>query len=106
VGRPTNDTLQLVPQTAFTGRELEFDFPGLEIGCAEYDAGPTGCTVFSFPEGASLQTDVRGGSPGTFGGAYEWVNAICLAGGSLYGLEAVSGVAAELSRGGRTGPGG
>jgi L-aminopeptidase/D-esterase-like protein len=96
VERPTNDTLQLVPQTAFTGRELEFDFPGLEIGCAEYDEGPTGCTVFHFPEGASVQTDIRGGSPGTFGGGYEWVNAICLAGGSLYGLEAVSGVAAEL----------
>ena len=96
MGRPTNDTLQLVPQTEFTGRELEFDFPGLEIGCAEYDEGPTGCTVFHFPEGASVQTDIRGGSPGTFGGGYEWVNAICLAGGSLYGLEAVSGVAAEL----------
>ena len=96
MARPTNDTLQLVPQTEFTGRELEFDFPGLEIGCAEYDEGPTGCTVFHFPEGASVQTDIRGGSPGTFGGGYEWVTAICLAGGSLYGLEAVSGVAAEL----------
>jgi L-aminopeptidase/D-esterase-like protein len=52
--------------------------------------------VFHFPDGAALQTDVRGGSPGTFGGGYEWVSAICLAGGSLYGLEAVSGVAAEL----------
>jgi L-aminopeptidase/D-esterase-like protein len=96
VARPSNDTLDLSPRTDFDGPMLEFDFPGLEIGCAEYDAGPTGCTVFSFPEGASLQTDVRGGSPGTFGGAYEWVNAICLAGGSLYGLEAVSGVASEL----------
>ena len=75
---------------------LELELPGLEIGCAEYDEGPTGCTVFHFPDGASLQTDIRGGSPGTFGGTYEWVNAICLAGGSLYGLEAVSGVAAEL----------
>jgi len=96
VARRSNDTLNLVPQTELHGPVLEFDFPGLEIGCAEYDAGPTGCTVFHFPEGASLQTDVRGGSPGTFGGGYEWVNAICLAGGSLYGLEAVSGVAAEL----------
>jgi L-aminopeptidase/D-esterase-like protein len=96
VARRSNDTLNLVPQTELDGLVLEFDFPGLEIGCAEYDAGPTGCTVFHFPEGASLQTDVRGGSPGTIGGGYEWVNAICLAGGSLYGLEAVSGVAAEL----------
>src|SRR5206468_4148995 len=41
----------------------------------------------------------------TTGAGYEWVDAICLAGGSLYGLEATSGVAAELlARGGyRTG---
>jgi 6-aminohexanoate-oligomer endohydrolase len=96
VPRPSNDTLQLAPRTELEGPALELDFPGLEIGCAEYDEGPTGCTVFHFPEGASVQTDIRGGSPGTFGGGYEWVNAICLAGGSLYGLEAVSGVAAEL----------
>ena len=40
--------------------------------------------------------DVRGGSPGTLGSHYEWVHAICLAGGSLYGLEAATGVAAEI----------
>jgi 6-aminohexanoate-oligomer endohydrolase len=99
VARPSNDTLDLLPRTDLNGSVLELDFPGLEIGCAEYDAGPTGCTVFHFPEGASLQTDIRGGSPGTVGGGYERVNAICLAGGSLYGLEAVSGVAAELFAG-------
>jgi L-aminopeptidase/D-esterase-like protein len=105
MGRASNDTLELVPRTSFEGPALELDFPGLEIGCAEYDAGPTGCTVFHFPRGAALYTDVRGGSPGTFGGDYERVDAICLAGGSLYGLEAVSGVAAELfaRRGYRTG---
>jgi L-aminopeptidase/D-esterase-like protein len=105
VPRASNDTLELVPRTQLDGAALELDFPGLEIGCAEYDEGPTGCTVFHFPDGASLQTDIRGGSPGTFGGGYERVHAICLAGGSLYGLEAVSGVAAELfaRRGYRTG---
>jgi 6-aminohexanoate-oligomer endohydrolase len=39
---------------------------------------------------------VRGGSPGTTGDAYPYVDAICLAGGSIYGLEAVAGVNAEL----------
>jgi 6-aminohexanoate-oligomer endohydrolase len=96
VARASNDTLELEPRTTFEGPSLELDIPGLEIGCAEYDEGPTGCTVFHFPDGAALQTDIRGGSPGTFGGAYEWTHAICLSGGSLYGLEAVSGVAAEL----------
>jgi L-aminopeptidase/D-esterase-like protein len=84
---------------------LRFDFPGLEIGIAEYDEGPTGCTVFHFPDGAACSIDIRGGSPGTTGGGYEVVHAICFAGGSLYGLEATAGVAAELlaRRGYRTG---
>ena len=92
----SNDAGGLVPRTTFDGPALAFDFPGLEIGCAEYDEGPTGCTVLSFlPEGAACAVDVRGGSPGWLG-AYEWVHAICLAGGSLYGLEASTGVAAEI----------
>jgi L-aminopeptidase/D-esterase-like protein len=92
----TNDATQLVPRTEFGGRELRFDFPGLRIGVAEYEEGPTGCTVFHLPAGgATCAVDIRGGSPGTIGG-YEWAHAICLAGGSLYGLEATCGVAAEL----------
>ena len=94
--RRSNDHTDLVPRAGLEGRCLEFEFPGVEIGVAEYDEGPTGCTVFHFPEGASCSTDVRGGSPGTMGGGYELVHAICLAGGSLYGLEAATGVAAEL----------
>jgi L-aminopeptidase/D-esterase-like protein len=39
---------------------------------------------------------VRGGSPAVSGAGIELVDAICLAGGSLYGLEAAAGVAAEL----------
>jgi 6-aminohexanoate-oligomer endohydrolase len=91
-----NDTTELVPRTDFDGPELRFDFPGLRIGIAEYDEGPTGCTVFHLPPGgAACATDIRGGSPGTLGD-YDWTHAICLAGGSLYGLEATCGVAAEL----------
>jgi 6-aminohexanoate-oligomer endohydrolase len=93
--RLSNDNAQLVPRTDFDGPALELDFPGLRIGVAEYEEGPTGCTVFHFVDGATCATDVRGGSPGTIGG-HEWVSAICLAGGSLYGLEAATGVAAEL----------
>jgi 6-aminohexanoate-oligomer endohydrolase len=91
----TNDSAQLEPRTSFDGPELRFDFPAFRVGIAEYDEGPTGCTVFHFPSGARVATDIRGGSPGTIGG-YEWTHAICLAGGSLYGLEATCGVAAEL----------
>jgi L-aminopeptidase/D-esterase-like protein len=91
----SNDTVALTPRTTFEGPALELDFPGLEIGVAEYDEGPTGCTVLHFPGGAMQAVDVRGGAPGTIGG-HDWVHAICLAGGSLYGLEAAAGVAAEL----------
>ena len=94
--RLSNDNAELTPRTELAGPALEFDFPGLEIGVAEYDEGPTGCTVFHFPGGAACSVDVRGGSPGTTGSSYEWVHAVCLAGGSLYGLEACAGVAAEL----------
>src|SRR6266540_162192 len=96
MARLTNDTSELVARTSFDGPVLEFDFPSLEIGVAEYDEGPTGCTVFHFPGGAACSMDIRGGSPGTTGGDYELVEAICFAGGSLYGLEATAGVAAEL----------
>lgn len=33
--------LELTPRTAFDGPALSFDFPGLLIGVAEYDEGPT-----------------------------------------------------------------
>ena len=95
--RLTNDLAELAPRTSLDGPELPFDFAGLEIGAAEYDEGPTGCTVFSFPGGpVACSIDVRGGSPAVSGAGIDFVDAICLAGGSLYGLEAAAGVAAEL----------
>ena len=30
---------------------LEFDFPAMKVGIAEYEEGPTGTTVFYFPDG-------------------------------------------------------
>jgi 6-aminohexanoate-oligomer endohydrolase len=94
--RLTNDLAELVPRTLFDGPELRFDFPSLEIGVAEYEEGPTGCTVFRFRGGpVPCSVDIRGGSPATSGAGIDLVDAICLAGGSLYGLEAAAGVAAE-----------
>ena len=91
----TNDNTDLSPSVSFDHPFIEFDLPTLQIGVAEYEQGPTGCTVFCFPRGAATAIDIRGGSAGTIGN-YEWNHAICLAGGSLYGLEAAAGVAAEL----------
>ncbi|MDE0011555.1 MAG: hypothetical protein OXU36_10425 [Candidatus Poribacteria bacterium] len=95
----TNDNTRLTPKTEFEGPVLEFDFASLYIGIAEYEEGPTGCTVFYFPNGAKSVVDIRGGLPGTLQGitaADGGVSAICFAGGSLYGLEAVTGVSAEI----------
>ena len=94
---PSNDTVHPKPVTEIDSKRwLDVDFPGLEIGVAEYAEGPTGCTVFHFPEVASVHIDVRGGSPGINGEHLTVTNAVCFAGGSLYGLEASTGVAAEL----------
>ena len=96
----TNDDPDLSIDTDPGDRVLTYDFPAFHVGIAEYPDGPTGVTVLHFPNGANMSLDVRGGSPGVVGD-YGYVHAISLAGGSLLGLEAVSGVAAELlARGG------
>ena len=94
---------KLVPRTSFNDRALEFDFPSLHIGIAEYEEGPTGATVFYFPKRVMAVVDVRGGAPGTtytdglrLGYDDRWVDAISFAGGSAYGLEVASGVSAEI----------
>ena len=47
-----SDQSNLVPYTSASGRVLELDFPGLEIGVAQYAEGPTGATVFRFADKA------------------------------------------------------
>ena len=95
--RLSNDTAALTPRIVTDAPLLEFDFPAIRIGVAEYIEGPTGCTVFFFPDGVTGAVDIRGGAPGGLL-PHPWsrYDAICFAGGSLYGLEAASGVAAEL----------
>ena len=55
----SNDNTPLESKTEFDGRVLTFDFPGMQIGTAEYAEGPTGCTVFHFPQGALTQDDAE-----------------------------------------------
>ena len=59
----------------------------------------TGVSVVIFPQGAVAGVDVRGSAPGTretdllrCGNAIQKVNAIMLAGGSAFGLDAAGGV--------------
>lgn len=99
----TETLKQPVPLTDVDGPGLTFDFPGLHIGTAEYAEGPTGATVFHFPERAVAAVDVRGGMPGAYnvdvlrlGYDFPFLDAITIAGGSWYGLQAAAGVAAAL----------
>ena len=97
--RITNANTELTPKVSFEGRALTFDYPSVEIGIAEYEEGPTGCTVFNFPNGGTCVADIRGGLPGTSQSSPAEdgpIAAICFAGGSLYGLEAAAGVSAAI----------
>jgi L-aminopeptidase/D-esterase-like protein len=96
------NTPDMLPQTRSGYAALAFDIPGLAIGTADYVEGPTGCTVFSFQRRALVEMDIRGGSPGTLGD-YGACDALCLAGGSAMGLEAATGVSAELFARGASG---
>ncbi len=91
-----DDIKKPVIRTEFEGRVLDLDFSALKIGCAQYDEAKTGCTVFRFDPAAMVAADVRGGSVGTTMEGDGWCDAICYAGGSLMGLEASAGVAAEI----------
>ena len=93
----------LVPKTDFDGPALEFEFPGVLVGVAEYSEGPTGTTVFYFPDGVMAVVDVRGGAPGDINTdalrlGYEdpFTSAIALSGGSSYGLGAATGASQEI----------
>ena len=81
------------------------DIPGILVGHASDFDGLTGCTAILCPEGATAGCDVRGAAVGTeeFGllsplHLTERIHGICLAGGSAFGLEAVSGVRRFLEK--------
>ena len=70
-------------------------------------AAGTGCTVVAAPSGATGAVDVRGGAPASREtdllrpeNTVEQVHAVCLSGGSAFGLEAASGVARALEQAG------
>src|SRR6478672_6192834 len=89
-------------------RNLITDIPGLGVGHAEDAALGSGTTVVVFGAPVVASIDVRGGGPGTRETALldpaqtvEGIDAITLAGGSAFGLDAASGVQAWLKEQGR-----
>jgi len=80
------------------------DVPGIRIGHATDVTGATGCTVVLVEAGAVAGVDVRGSAPGTREtdllrptALVARVNAICLTGGSAFGLAAADGVMRRLA---------
>jgi L-aminopeptidase/D-esterase-like protein len=93
-----NDDVELIVSYGTGSGRVPFDLPGVSVGTAEYAAGPTGATVISIPAGARMAIDARGGAVGLTSGYEFHAHAICLAGGSIYGLAAGAGVQDELLR--------
>ena len=84
------------------------DVAGLSIGCAEDAAMLTGVTVIVPDARAVCGVDVRGGGPGTREtdalapeNLVDSVDALVLAGGSVYGLAAADGVVAAMGAQGK-----
>lgn len=83
------------------------DVAGLEVGHDTSPLRPTGCTVVLARQGAVAGVDVRGAAPGTRetdllqpANLVQQVHAVCLAGGSAWGLDAASGVMRWLEENG------
>lgn len=75
------------------------DVPGIAVGHCEDHQAYTGCTAILFERAAVCGVDVRGAAPGTREtdlldpmNLVDHVHAICLAGGSAYGLDAAGGI--------------
>ncbi len=82
---------------------FRYDFADFGVGTVENEKGPTGVTVFTFSETSVAAVDIRGGAAAVRESSsldelstWPMGDAIVLAGGSTYGLEAASGVMSRL----------
>ena len=89
-------------------RNLITEVGGLKVGNAEDFSLGSGVTAIVFDEPAVAAVDVRGGAPGTRETdllaperTVERIDALALAGGSAFGLDAAAGVVAHLAAAGR-----
>jgi len=84
------------------------DVPGLSVGHATDHAARSGVTTILFEAAAVCGVSVTGGAPGTRdtdvlrpGGLNPRVEAVCLSGGSAFGIGSADGVQRALHRHGR-----
>ena len=84
------------------------DVRGIRVGHCTDTANATGCTAVICDPNATAGVDVRGAAPGARETALlhplaqaKWVNAVMLAGGSAFGLDAATGAVKYLEEQGR-----
>ncbi len=84
------------------------DLRGVGVGCVDDWDRATGVTVIVLPDGSTGSADVRGGAPATRetdclrpDNLVPGPHAVCLAGGSAFGLAAADGVMQALGTAGR-----
>ena len=89
-------------------RNLLTDVPGVQVGQAHDGAAATGVTAVVFDEPAVASIAIHGGAPGVRDTALlepdmtvQRVDALLLAGGSAFGLDAAGGTMAALNAQGR-----
>src|SRR3954449_1162446 len=89
-------------------RNLLTDVAGIQVGNSEDAALASGVTAIVFDNAAVASADVGGGAPGTRDidllqpeETIERIDAVVLSGGSVFGLDAPSGVQAWLREQGR-----
>jgi D-aminopeptidase len=89
-------------------RNLVTDISGIRVGHATDLKLGSGVTAIVFDEPATASVDLRGGGPGTREtdlldpvSTVDRIDAICLSGGSAFGLDAAGGVMAHLAEEGR-----
>ncbi len=97
-----------LPILAPGSRNLITDIEGISVGHAVDETVRTGVSVIMAETAAVAAASVSGGGPGTretdalqTGTLVDKADAVVLAGGSVYGLDAASGVTAAMGAGGR-----
>ena len=96
----TNDLLILVPSLSRSPQLINVDLDDIKFACCEYSEAPVGLTYIDFGQhGAKVYMDVRGGWPAYIHSLStndkQYSSGICIAGGSILGLESMSGIVAE-----------
>jgi L-aminopeptidase/D-esterase-like protein len=104
------DSLKSQPEIAQARARWQIDagsiteVRGIKVGHFTDSRRPTGCTVILTEDGAVGSVDVRGSAPGTRetdllqpSNLVEQVHAVLLSGGSVFGLDAASGVVRYLA---------